>query len=187
MTRDPALDALRAGDPREYRREIVRRYHARNPEKVRALIREKNRRYRVAHPKPDRRVVSQEYYRKNKAHCGAKMRRNYQQNKERYIRQSTAWRKAHPMDFAASSRKCKLQRKYGLTVADYEALLVAQSGRCAICRKKPEKVRLAVDHDHVTGKVRGLLCTCCNTALGKFNDDVNLFQTAIDYLERAKQ
>jgi hypothetical protein len=57
---------------------------------------------------------------------------------------------------------------------------------CAICGAKPKGKRLAMDHDHKTGKIRGLLCMQCNTALGKFRDDTKLLKKAIRYLEKAK-
>ena len=55
-----------------------------------------------------------------------------------------------------------VERTYGITQREYEALLSAQDGRCAICTRVPRSRRLAVDHDHNTGKVRGLLCYTCN-------------------------
>lgn len=66
-----------------------------------------------------------------------------------------------------------------LTVAEYESLLAAQEGRCAICR---EFKKLAVDHDHETGKVRGLLCDYCNRRLLTERHTVELLQRAITYL-----
>ena len=74
-----------------------------------------------------------------------------------------------------------LRRKYGLSPGELEALLAAQGGLCAICRSRPAE---HVDHDHVSGKVRGVLCFPCNVALGHLRDDVSLFKSAIDYLER---
>lgn len=84
-----------------------------------------------------------------------------------------------------------LQRKYGITAEDYDALLAKQDGRCAICRRTPAETgrrrngaqRLAVDHNHETGEVRGLLCLDCNTALALFGDDADRLQTAIGYLQ----
>lgn len=55
-----------------------------------------------------------------------------------------------------------VERTYGITAAEYQALLETQDGRCAICRRLPRRRRLAVDHDHNTGTVRGLLCFTCN-------------------------
>ena len=63
----------------------------------------------------------------------------------------------------------------------YSEMFAAQHGRCLICNR-PEKWELRVDHDHITGKVRGLLCHKCNSGLGMFNDDLGLLQTAVHYL-----
>lgn len=76
-------------------------------------------------------------------------------------------------DFGKSSTQCRacvsakshgamIAKTYGLEVSDYDALLRAQGGKCAICRARPKSKRLAVDHDHKTGAVRGLLCSRCN-------------------------
>lgn len=79
-----------------------------------------------------------------------------------------------------------LRWHYGISQAQYEALLEEQGGVCAICHR-PEKSKnaknLSVDHDHVTGKVRGLLCSFCNHALGYFRDDITALERAIDYLK----
>src|SRR3989304_573545 len=61
--------------------------------------------------------------------------------------------------------------KYGLSVDGYNAILKAQGGACAICKKPPKKRRLNVDHNHKTGRIRGLLCFRCNYGLGWFQDD----------------
>jgi len=66
---------------------------------------------------------------------------------------------------ATKRRKPKRARQLGVTDEAYEALLDAQGGGCAICGAKPKTRRLHVDHDHATGKVRGLLCHRCNRAL----------------------
>ena len=77
------------------------------------------------------------------------------------------------------------RRSYGITLPEYDALLKRQRGRCAICRNlcKSGK-RLAVDHNHTTGRVRGLLCGRCNPLLGYAADDVNMLREAIKYLRR---
>lgn len=78
-------------------------------------------------------------------------------------------------------------RTYGISGDEYEALLLAQGGGCAICGKSQgtEKNRLAVDHDHVTDRVRGLLCHRCNRALGAFGDSIDGIRRVLAYLERA--
>jgi hypothetical protein len=78
-----------------------------------------------------------------------------------------------------------LKRKYGITYEDYETMLANQGGGCAICgTTTPLKGKrfLNVDHDHSTGKVRGVLCQPCNTGLGKLQDSTELLQKAIAYL-----
>jgi hypothetical protein len=74
-----------------------------------------------------------------------------------------------------------LQRSYGLTRADYEALLAAQGGVCPLCGKRSTKT-LCVDHCHETGTIRGLLCRQCNFALGCFTDSQAAMMAAIAYL-----
>ena len=69
------------------------------------------------------------------------------------------------------------------TAAEYDTLLTQQGGVCAICKVAPDNQRkLAVDHCHQTGRIRGLLCTACNVALGHLQDDPERLQRALQYL-----
>lgn len=89
------------------------------------------------------------------------------------------------------SRAKTLLKEYGITVPQYEAMVAAQDGRCAICRKletvtdpRYGQIRLlAVDHCHITGGVRGLLCSRCNMALGMFGDDLDRIMAVAAYLK----
>ncbi len=78
-----------------------------------------------------------------------------------------------------------LRRKYNVSLEDYGWLLSLQEGGCAICGRTPEEEgrRLAIDHDHETSKIRGLLCHNCNRGLGYFQNDPFLLTLAIGYLE----
>jgi len=67
---------------------------------------------------------------------------------------------------------------------EYLKMAKLQGHKCAICNKKPANKRLAIDHDHETGKICGLLCSKCNRALGYLNDDKELLRKAISYLEK---
>lgn len=72
------------------------------------------------------------------------------------------------------NRRSLLKARYGITIEQYDAMLISQGGCCAICRtssviRKNDK-NFHVDHDHVTGKVRGLLCVRCNLGIGCFGD-----------------
>lgn len=73
-----------------------------------------------------------------------------------------------------------MRKKYGITFEQYEVMYANQQGKCSICLK--HKDRLAVDHCHSTGVVRGLLCRVCNTAIGMLKDDPTLVERALDYL-----
>ena len=85
-----------------------------------------------------------------------------------------------PEKKAAYGRRVNLH-KYGLSPADYEQRFESQGGVCAICSQTSDK-SLAVDHDHVTGVVRGLLCRECNLGLGHFEDDTSRMWAAFEYL-----
>lgn len=91
----------------------------------------------------------------------------------------------------SSEEKRKRNRKqqislYGLTVEQYDAMLERQNHVCAICgksEKSTSKGVLSIDHNHTTGKVRGLLCDSCNRGLGYFYDNASFLHNAIDYLK----
>jgi len=85
---------------------------------------------------------------------------------------------------ASSAAHAKsIEDKYGITDERYQELFKQQNGRCAVCRNKPRTQRLAVDHDHVSGEVRGLLCKRCNhDLLGGGHDDVEILWRAVAYL-----
>lgn len=89
-------------------------------------------------------------------------------------------------DPKARAQHMHLMRKYGLSLLQKEAMIVMQGG-CAICgREQPGMAdRWAVDHDHLTGRVRGILCYDCNTAIGKLGDDPNTLEKAAAYLRKA--
>lgn len=79
-----------------------------------------------------------------------------------------------------------IRNQYGITLAEYNAMLEAQNYKCAICNNEDEVEgrRLAIDHCHNTGKIRGLLCGKCNRGLGLFYDNKKLLQSAIKYLNK---
>ena len=105
----------------------------------------------------------------------------YARRKEERSVYNRAWRNANP-DYG---RVYNLRREYNLSPEDVKVMFEAQAGKCAICSKV---IRIGghgshVDHDHKTGKVRALLCTVCNTGLGKFGDDPVRLLAAASYLE----
>jgi len=104
-------------------------------------------------------------------------------HRERQRTYTRRWKERHPDRAKASERRTSLRRKFGITPEEYDALLEAQAGVCAICGEPPGQKALAVDHDHDTGSIRGLLCGNCNTALGLLSDDVERLIRAIIYVE----
>lgn len=86
--------------------------------------------------------------------------------------------------------RMKQLERYGLTVERHDEMLAEQNGLCAICGKPPNPngvraaSRLHADHDHMTGKVRALLCNSCNNGIGRFKDDPALLRAAAEYIER---
>lgn len=83
-------------------------------------------------------------------------------------------------------RNYNLKKEYGISLIDYYRMQIAQDNKCAICGVGHNEIpkSFAVDHCHETGKVRGLLCFPCNSALGKFKDDPVLLRKAAEYLEK---
>ncbi len=90
-------------------------------------------------------------------------------------------------------RNYRLKNKFGISLNDYEFLCAVQNNKCDICDKEEcnitapngTKNRLSVDHNHITGKIRGLLCHKCNTAIGSLNCDsgIELLNKALEYLK----
>lgn len=110
-------------------------------------------------------------------------------DKNEYQRQ---WRKLNP-DYEKQHRDHEKvreeawRRRYGITRADYNNMLAAQKSCCAICGTTEigrGHTHFHVDHNHATGKVRGLLCDKCNRGLGYFNDAANILKAAYLYLEK---
>jgi hypothetical protein len=80
-------------------------------------------------------------------------------------------------------KRAALRNKYGLTLEQYLEMVASQNGLCAICHKPPRKKALNVDHCHDTDKVRALLCSGCNTAIGLLDEDLNILESAIQYIK----
>lgn len=110
----------------------------------------------------------------------------YSKNKDRHKESGKKW-----LEIPGNKERCAevafdggLKRRYGMSPDDYYSKLSAQGGKCAIpsCSRDPESRALSVDHDHSTGSVRGLLCTNCNAALGLVDDNQEILQDLIHYL-----
>jgi hypothetical protein len=116
-----------------------------------------------------------------RANQRARCRAYYQVHKQEINERSRAYYHAHKQDIQPILRRGQLKRLYGISPADYDALLAKQDGACATCGK-PSKETLCVDHCHATGTIRGLLCRKCNTGLGCYEDDPATMITSLAYL-----
>lgn len=128
--------------------------------------------------KKDNPKYGEKYYDKNRS----KIASCYQQNKE-FIKTNNQKSPTFKIRSIKSGRVRTLKH-FGLTLADYDRMFDAQKGCCKICDKHQSQLnkRLAVDHCHQTGKIRGLLCNSCNRALGLFGDNKDNLKAALDYL-----
>ena len=92
------------------------------------------------------------------------------------------YKKRYPERVKRSDRNTHLKRKYGISVEQYDAMLLSQNGLCKICGEKPDTI-LCVDHCHKNKKVRGLLCNSCNLGIGHLRHSDELLNNAIAYLK----
>ena len=136
------------------------------------------------------------YYKRNDTHkawwdpcrdCVLTARKiDYHKRKEHMTEAARRHRKKHPEKI----RDTKLRQAYGVGSDYYNERLAEQGGVCAGCRQnvktiwKGRVVAMAIDHDHKTGKNRGVLCLNCNRALGSLRDNINILQNLIDYLNK---
>jgi hypothetical protein len=104
----------------------------------------------------------------------------YQKNKETQKVKSKAWYTHNRDRVRVQSRLYRLKSRFGITLDDYNAMLLAQNNACAICGQHGRK--LHVDHCHTTGKVRGLLCAPCNSFLGRIKESLDILDNVKCYL-----
>lgn len=124
------------------------------------------------------------YYLKHKAERDRYGKKWRSENRKLHHKYTKKWR-------SKSGRQIKnysLKLKYGISIEEYDNLLLKQNGKCAICETVKNSVNraLAVDHNHKTNRVRGLLCDKCNDGIGRFNDSVELLEKAKKYLKEEK-
>lgn len=102
------------------------------------------------------------------------MRRYYDTNRERVATRQHDYRQKHKKRIRVG--------EYGLTIEQYDAMVDAQNGACAVCGKVP-RYELVIDHDHATGTIRGLLCHGCNAGIGYLGDNEEGIRRALEYLQ----
>jgi hypothetical protein len=159
---------------RERDNEYQKQKRLKNPEKYREL------RKRIYQANPEKyRKMAKLWREKNIEKDKENQKRRYWKNPEYYREQAKERAKRNPEGI----KNAWLLRHYGITLEHYKSKLKEQNGVCAICLRQDSYFSLAVDHNHKTGKIRGLLCSQCNLALGKFNDNPEILNKAIIYLK----
>jgi hypothetical protein len=122
----------------------------------------------------------------NKERTRVNANRRRAANPEKYREYNARWHRENRANNKPKVRDTRLRSAYGITIEQYEQMLVTQGGHCAACLRTPDQEHhgvLHVDHDHVTGAVRGLLCHGCNTALGLMREDPTGLAA---YIEKSK-
>jgi hypothetical protein len=130
--------------------------------------------------------LSKQEYQKNKDWH----KKNYESKKEDKIAYQKQYYQENKEKVKEKSRKNHLKKKYNLSAEQYLELCNSQNNKCAICNKEESKKTssgdiqpLCVDHNHITGEVRQLLCNDCNALLGFAKEDINVLNSAIKYLK----
>ena len=120
-------------------------------------------------------------YRDNPSPARERMEKWKRDNPQRYAARQAGYRASGKKRIY--DRRSHLKRKFGISREDYDQLLASQDGTCAICGRAPrDDIALHVDHEHGTGRIRGLLCFRCDNALGDFTDHPDLLVAAASYL-----
>jgi hypothetical protein len=139
----------------------------------------------IAHKK-ERAIYARKYYLEHKEQARTYRARWRAAHKEYISAAGKIYRKNRSEEMLQRYKANGMKSRYGITPDDYDKMLLRQDGRCAICGKDVCELskKLYIDHDHVTGKVRGLLCSGCNVVLGSAHEDRDVFLGAIEYLEK---
>lgn len=141
--------------------------------------------------------IRRKYYHANKGKEQLKAKESYQRHKQKISvyykdyyqinkQNISLRRKAQRIDNPLFFKRKDLQKKYKITLEQKEAMWLAQDKKCKICKRNILLWPAHVDHDHITSKVRGLLCNFCNTGIGFLQEDVTVLQAAITYLELSR-
>ena len=129
--------------------------------------------------KEERKKYMSDYYKLHPDLCKKAMKKWRTNNPEKAKEADRRWRVNNPDKL----RNKHLKRKFGITLEQFNLMFDSQKGRCQICDKHEEEKLLAVDHNHRTGMVRGLLCNNCNLSLGLINEDIKILQNMIKYIQ----
>jgi hypothetical protein len=133
----------------------------------------------------DRKEYAREYGMKNREKITARTRAWRQANPERAREHERNWRERNPERYKELRRRANYRHNFGLELEEIEAMIEAQGGVCPICEVDISlggKAGAHVDHEHDTGRIRGITCCNCNVGLGKFKDNPEFLKSAARYL-----
>lgn len=128
---------------------------------------------------------AKKYYWQNVEKRRAAARTRAWKNKDTQREAQKRWKEKYPEKYKQKLRRSLLRRKYGMTLQSFDEMVNAQNGACAICMnpfKPNDNKSTHVDHCHRTGKVRGILCSGCNTGIGQFKENAEALRRAADYV-----
>lgn len=133
----------------------------------------------------EKRIYAKHWRETHKDQCKAHYKKWRSKNKEALKVYRHKWRKSNPEKYRRIQTNTYLKKTYGITSTEYNQILLSQNGRCAICSKPVSEFKrnLHVDHSHITGENRGLLCVKCNTGIGCFDENPHLLEKAKTYLK----
>jgi hypothetical protein len=158
------------------------------PSNQKEVVAARNRAYYAAHAEEmrsrqaKRRIThKQEIQNYHKAYCASPKYKKYH---KKYCVLNETKIKEYRMSHRRTTAERFLIKKYGITMDEYDMMIVAQDGKCAICGEHQSNLRriLNVDHNHITGEIRGLICGSCNRAIGLFKENTANLLNAIKYL-----
>jgi hypothetical protein len=174
------------------RKEYLKEYYKKNAQK----IKEATSQYKKLNSGKTK-IRNREWALKNKEKINERQRRRYKEspkkreagkkwrmaNREKSSKSSMNWYR-NSIDRVKHNQRIYKLRSFNLSLEDFNNLFQKQNGNCGICEKNQSlfKTKFAIDHDHKTGKVRGLLCASCNIGLGMMKDDKDILLKAIKYL-----
>ena len=141
---------------------------------------------RMPQSKEQKAAYKKEYREKNKEQIVAYNKEYYEKNKEQIATYVKKYREENKEEITIKKEEYRLKSKYGITLTEKNVLLQKQNNKCKICLVEFSNITPNIDHCHTTNKVRGLLCTRCNTGLGQFRDDAETLTKAINYLQENK-
>lgn len=174
---------------KERRRIRGNKWHAENRESV-------SKRHADWYKNPENKAKALENskirYSKNKDKILKRQSEYYNENRQEKLKYNKQWyfENRERLKLTPTEYKRKNLKKYGISLEQYNDMLESQNYCCDICKQEESQVikgkiaSLSVDHDHLTGKIRGLLCNNCNNGLGRFKDDIEKLASAILYLKK---